>query len=183
MAEIWSKPVYTSDPIDILNIKLKRIKKYFKGWGSNVFGNNRIRKNLLKLELQELEKFEESNDLCGEAFVRKTNIMVELNELYVVEESYWHKKNHERWLLKGDRNTDFFHRVANGRKRKNTIRSLEGGLALLKVLRISWLMLLNFIKSYLDLLLGTCVKLIPRFGLMRKRYLLVTTMISPDLLL
>ena len=30
---IWEQPVNSEDPIDILNIKLKRIKKYFKGWG------------------------------------------------------------------------------------------------------------------------------------------------------
>jgi hypothetical protein len=32
---------------------------------------------------------------------------------------------HEDWLLKGDNNTKFFHKIANGRKRKNTIISLE----------------------------------------------------------
>uniref|UniRef100_A0A452ZUH0 Endonuclease/exonuclease/phosphatase domain-containing protein n=1 Tax=Aegilops tauschii subsp. strangulata TaxID=200361 RepID=A0A452ZUH0_AEGTS len=34
---IWEQPVNASDPIDILNIKLKRLKKYFKGWGSHSF--------------------------------------------------------------------------------------------------------------------------------------------------
>uniref|UniRef100_A0A453F4H0 Endonuclease/exonuclease/phosphatase domain-containing protein n=1 Tax=Aegilops tauschii subsp. strangulata TaxID=200361 RepID=A0A453F4H0_AEGTS len=34
---IWDQPVRADDPIDILNIKLKWLKKYFKGWGSNVF--------------------------------------------------------------------------------------------------------------------------------------------------
>ena len=33
VADIWSRPVYTINPIDILNIKLKRCKKFFKGWG------------------------------------------------------------------------------------------------------------------------------------------------------
>uniref|UniRef100_A0A453DB41 Endonuclease/exonuclease/phosphatase domain-containing protein n=1 Tax=Aegilops tauschii subsp. strangulata TaxID=200361 RepID=A0A453DB41_AEGTS len=35
--EIWGQPVNSNDPIDILNIKLKRFKRYFKGWGSHVF--------------------------------------------------------------------------------------------------------------------------------------------------
>ena len=30
------------------------------------------------------------------------------------------------WLLKGDSNTSFFHQFANGKRRKNIIRSLEG---------------------------------------------------------
>lgn len=41
------------------------------------------------------------------------------------EETYWHNRCHEEWLLKGDNNTKYFHRIANGRKRKNTIISLE----------------------------------------------------------
>jgi hypothetical protein len=44
----------------------------------------------------------------------------------------WKKKNcigrsHETWLLNGDLNTKYFHRVANGRKRKQTIYSLKDG--------------------------------------------------------
>uniref|UniRef100_A0A453T414 Endonuclease/exonuclease/phosphatase domain-containing protein n=1 Tax=Aegilops tauschii subsp. strangulata TaxID=200361 RepID=A0A453T414_AEGTS len=35
--KIWEQPVAFDDPIDILNIKLKRLKKYFKGWGSHLF--------------------------------------------------------------------------------------------------------------------------------------------------
>lgn len=41
------------------------------------------------------------------------------------EEAYWHKRCHEEWLLKGDNNTKYFHKIANGRKRKNTIISLD----------------------------------------------------------
>jgi hypothetical protein len=41
------------------------------------------------------------------------------------EESYWHKRSNSMWLLKGDSNMTFFHRIANGKKRKNTIFSLN----------------------------------------------------------
>uniref|UniRef100_A0A453J5C2 Reverse transcriptase domain-containing protein n=1 Tax=Aegilops tauschii subsp. strangulata TaxID=200361 RepID=A0A453J5C2_AEGTS len=122
-----ARPVYTDDPIDVLNIKLKRMKKFFKGWGSNNFGKCRIKKNLLRFELQELELLEEQYDLCGEVYTRKLNILVELNSIYLEEESCWHQKSTERWLLKGDNNTDFFHKVANGRRGKNMMRSLECG--------------------------------------------------------
>jgi len=43
------------------------------------------------------------------------------------EELYWYKRAHENWLHKGDNNTDYFHRIANGRKMKNTIISLMDG--------------------------------------------------------
>ena len=48
-------------------------------------------------------------------------------EILEEEELYWLRRSHQNWLLKGDNNTDFFHRVANGRKRKNTIISLLDG--------------------------------------------------------
>ena len=60
VADIWSRSIYTKDPIDILNIKLKRLKKFFKGWGSNIFGHNKIRRDVIKLKLQELEGLEET---------------------------------------------------------------------------------------------------------------------------
>lgn len=37
------------------------------------------------------------------------------------EELYWYERRHSNWLLKGDNNTSFFHKCANGRKRKNNI--------------------------------------------------------------
>ena len=39
VTKVWMKPVKSKDPIDILNIKMKRFKKFFKGWGANLFRN------------------------------------------------------------------------------------------------------------------------------------------------
>lgn len=41
------------------------------------------------------------------------------------EETYWRSRCHEQWLLGGDNNTSYFHKIANGRKRKNTVITLE----------------------------------------------------------
>jgi hypothetical protein len=41
------------------------------------------------------------------------------------EELYWHKRSNLNWLLQGDNNTELFHRIANGKKRKNLIFNLE----------------------------------------------------------
>jgi hypothetical protein len=37
--KIWRKNGYSVDPI-----KVKRFKKYFKGWGSNIYGHNKKKK-------------------------------------------------------------------------------------------------------------------------------------------
>jgi hypothetical protein len=50
---------------------------------------------------------------------------VQLFNLYAEEELMWYQKAHEKWLLEGDLNNSYFHRVANGRKRKNTLFPLK----------------------------------------------------------
>jgi hypothetical protein len=40
------------------------------------------------------------------------------------EELYSLKRSHEKWLHEGDNNTEVFHRVANGRRRKKYYPSL-----------------------------------------------------------
>jgi hypothetical protein len=55
VAKIWNPAVSSNDPVDVLhNIRLKRIKKYFKGWGS-IFWHIKKRKGELKVELDNLE--------------------------------------------------------------------------------------------------------------------------------
>jgi hypothetical protein len=56
--------------------------------------------------------------------MRKMQLLKELMNLLEQEESYWQSRCHEQWLLKGDNNTSYFHKVDNGR-RKNTVITLE----------------------------------------------------------
>jgi hypothetical protein len=125
--EVWNKYVSSSDPVDILNIKLKRFKKHFKGWGSSLFGHTRRKKKELKEELFSMEEKEESVPLSPDEFVRKINILVELHNIYADEEIYWLQRSSEKWLLHGDQNSAYFHRVANGRRRRNMIRFFKDG--------------------------------------------------------
>jgi mannosylglycoprotein endo-beta-mannosidase len=74
-----------------------------------------------------LEELEESNSLSTNQWQRKTWLISENLKFLDQEELYWHNRSHETWLLYGDLNTNFFHRVASGRKRKNTILSFEHG--------------------------------------------------------
>ena len=115
----------SNDPIDILNVNLKRFKKHFKGRGSNLFGHVRKKKKELKEELANLDTIEEIGPLSPEDYIRRTNILLELHEIYADEELYWLQRSNERWLLKGDQNSAYLHRVATGRKRKNTVSLFE----------------------------------------------------------
>ncbi|RVW53840.1 LINE-1 reverse transcriptase-like [Vitis vinifera] len=43
-----------------------------------------------------------------------------------MEEVHWRQLSRELWLREGDRNTGFFHRMANARRRANTLADIEG---------------------------------------------------------
>ena len=122
----------SKDSIAIFNIKLKRIKKYFRGWGSNLFGHNKKRRQELKNELSQMELLEESVGLSPEEHHLRFQIQVELFDLYSEEEAHWFQKAHGKWLLEGDLNTSYFHRIANGRRRKNSVQSLQNGEILIE---------------------------------------------------
>jgi mannosylglycoprotein endo-beta-mannosidase len=77
----------------------------------------KLKKELLS-ELENLENLEEDNILSGPLFARKGEIQFKLMQIYEEEELYWFSRSSEKWLLEGDNNTAYFHRVAKGRRRK-----------------------------------------------------------------
>jgi hypothetical protein len=50
---------------------------------------------------------------------------VELFNIFAEEENIWYERTHWRWLLEGDQNVAYFHRLANGRERKNAMHFVD----------------------------------------------------------
>jgi mannosylglycoprotein endo-beta-mannosidase len=111
--------------IDAWCIKMDKVRKFLKGWGQNIKGHTRKHKRILSEELEKLESLGEEMSLSVDMLSKKSLIQTEMLRLTEEEENYWHKRSNNMWLLKGDNNTAFFHRIANGKKRKNTIFSLN----------------------------------------------------------
>jgi hypothetical protein len=65
---------------------LKCFKKFFKGWGSNLYGHTRKRKIELKEELAYIEALKEDSELPSDLSIRRTMITIELMEIYTDEE-------------------------------------------------------------------------------------------------
>jgi hypothetical protein len=57
---------------------------------------------------------------------RMTGVANELNKFWEIEEIKARQRARERNITKGDKNTKYFHALANQRRRKTTIHSVEG---------------------------------------------------------
>jgi hypothetical protein len=66
----------------------------------------------------------EGRVLVEEEKVRKEDFARELERLLLCEEVRWRQKSQTLWLGEGDKNTEFFNRVANSNRRNNTVESL-----------------------------------------------------------
>jgi hypothetical protein len=82
--------------------------------GNSLKGHTKNKNN----QLAEIEEIEEENILTPAHLDRKYFIQAELSRLLEEEELYSHKRSNENWLLKGDNNTDYFHKKANGEKKE-----------------------------------------------------------------
>ncbi|RVW27936.1 Transposon TX1 uncharacterized 149 kDa protein [Vitis vinifera] len=84
--------------------------------------------------------------LLGQRALRKG----ELEDLILREEIHWRQKARVKWVKEGDCNSKFFHKVANGRRNRKYIKSLENetGLVLNNAVSITEEILLYFEKLY-----------------------------------
>jgi len=158
-------------------IKMDRVKKFLKGWGKNIKGHARKYKRILSEELEKLEKQEEEASLSADMLNRKYFIHAEMLRLTEEEESYWHKRSNSMWFLKGNSNTAFFHRIANGKKGKILSSLLIIMTKSLKGMLPWWSMLPNFIKTFLVLLPPLVSPWIKVVGI-RQNWLLIRRMMN-----
>lgn len=82
-------------------------------------------KNQYLSDIEELDRLEENHELVGDDRVRRGELRVELERLLEMEEIAWLQKSRVKWLKKGDRCTQFFHKVANSNRHNNLITILE----------------------------------------------------------
>ena len=75
-------------------------------------------------DLSALENMEESRDLLAEERVEMGRIRDELERVTLLEEIRWRQKSRVLCVREGDRNTKFFHRIANSHRRVNSIDRL-----------------------------------------------------------
>jgi hypothetical protein len=83
-------------------------------------------------EIAGLELLEEQGARNEDQIKKKVSLHVELLHILDEEELYWYRRCHKAWLLKGDNITSFFHKIASGQRRKQSIFSLQDGCTIIK---------------------------------------------------
>jgi hypothetical protein len=109
----------------VLANKLKALKGDLKKWNEDEFGHVTMKKNMLMADLRELDLEEESRPLSAVEKSKKETTIVELDKLILMEEISWRQKSRALWLQEGDKNSKFFHRLANSHQIANSIAKLS----------------------------------------------------------
>ncbi|XP_060202490.1 uncharacterized protein LOC132630925 [Lycium barbarum] len=111
-------------PDYILACKLKALKSKLKIWSRSESGNLGSQRRSLLGQMAQLDAVLEERVSTEEESVKKETLLVEYEELIKNEEITCRQKSRSFWLKEGDKNTKFFHKMANAHKRYNNIDQL-----------------------------------------------------------
>ena len=120
----WNSYQYSGSPGYAMVQKLKFLKADLSRWNKEVFGDVNVRKNDLMAQIQVLDMIEENKHLSTEEAVAKAQLQTDLEKVLLMEEIKCRQTSRATWLREGDKNTRFFHRVANSNRRFNSIDQL-----------------------------------------------------------
>ena len=113
------------DIVDWWNHMSIGLRQFLQGWSCNMGKEDKVRKHSLVTQIADLDNKADSVGLDEEEWVFRYHLEDQLLQIYRLEEEYWWQWGRVRWALQGDANTAYFHAVANGRRRKCLISSLQ----------------------------------------------------------
>ena len=108
----------------ILAAKLKALKGILKTWNKEVFGKVEVKKKEALHRVSFWDDLEKEKELVLEERGERTKAKEEFKSWAVLEEISLRQKSRELWLKEGDRNTGYFHRMANAHRRRNCLRKI-----------------------------------------------------------
>jgi mannosylglycoprotein endo-beta-mannosidase len=127
--DLWDRlkisPGRRHDAIDGWHIQSLGLRQYLKGWGANKGKQARELKAQILSQIKDLDAKADLAGLDEEDWAFQYHLEDELLNILCAEEEYWRQRGRQNWILQGDANTAYFHAIANGRRRKCAIRSLN----------------------------------------------------------
>ncbi|CAN1188832.1 Putative ribonuclease H protein At1g65750 [Linum perenne] len=108
----------------LLPTALQSFAKDLRHWNKHVFGNIFRRKARLTNKLKEAEHRSALNPSAAN-LETENDARIKLEAVLWQEESLWLQKSRAKWLVEGDRNTNFFHSATIRRRAFNRITRLQ----------------------------------------------------------
>ncbi|RVX21782.1 Transposon TX1 uncharacterized 149 kDa protein [Vitis vinifera] len=104
-----------------LAAKTKELKQKLKVWNREVFGNLEDNKRAALQQVDHWDGVEYEKSLSLEETELKKEAKESYKKWVMLEESHLRQLSREMWLKEGDKNTGFFHRMANAHRNNNTL--------------------------------------------------------------
>ncbi|KAK3200499.1 hypothetical protein Dsin_023914 [Dipteronia sinensis] len=119
----WKECMASGHKGIVLRSKLKAVKGIIKKWHQKKDSSNRSFKPLTK-RLAGIENSALLNGWTAALRQERERIIADMWKIIRIEERDWRQKSRVKWLLEGDKNTRYFHNVANARRRGNFVGDL-----------------------------------------------------------
>ncbi|CAL1355598.1 unnamed protein product [Linum trigynum] len=125
-AEVWFKaPVFGKGAVFLWSRRLIFLKRNIKIWNKETFGNVKVRIDNLLSGIKQLDDKEDCSNLQEVERAEREELKAELQNTLNMQELSWRQKSRESWHQKGERNTRYFHRMANYRRKVNFISRIQ----------------------------------------------------------
>jgi hypothetical protein len=114
----WNAPCTASKSIDVWQFRIRTLRRMVRGWAMNETAKLHKTKVELTLEYNNLDIERECRNLSDPDLDRLHTVERDLDRFWALEEIKGRQRSRDRNVLEGDRNTAYFHVVANHRSRK-----------------------------------------------------------------
>ncbi|CAN0919074.1 hypothetical protein LINGRAHAP2_LOCUS31245 [Linum grandiflorum] len=101
--------------------KLQLCAGQLKIWSKKAYSDSKIMENRIKIRLEDINNMTRDRTIINEE--RALNI--QLNKLWIDENTAWRQRSFIQWDKEGDRNTRFFHSTTIYRHNRNMIRVIK----------------------------------------------------------
>lgn len=124
MEDVWKSRKVNGTASYIFASKLKALKNEIKLWAKDKVSkaDMMIKENLE--ELAALDNMDMAGMLDDNGKERRGKLKLDLASNMSLEAISWRHKAREKWLKEGDRNTKYFHCLANYRRKNNYIEEM-----------------------------------------------------------
>lgn len=125
VAEAWNHPTGVHNAFLNLHIKMQRTAKKLKQWAKSKIGRNRLLMTAAKKLIAVMEIAQDHRPLSNQEIALKQELKHRLLGLAAVEKLRLRQQSRLTWIKASDACSKLFFLSANGRKRKNHIRTLH----------------------------------------------------------